>query len=51
MKIVPCPWRTPQIAQVGESCSFLEERGFPTLNQQQTQILNHPYRPQYFHTS
>lgn len=22
-----------------------------TLNQQQTQILNHPYHPHYFHTS
>lgn len=46
-----CPWRRTQTAQVGESCSLLEERGFPTLNQQQTQILNHPYLSQYFHTS
>lgn len=46
-----CSWRTPQTAQIGESCSLLEGRGFPTLNQQSTQRFNHTPFQQYFHTS
>lgn len=38
-----CPWKTSQTAQVGEPHSLQEGRGSPTLNQPQTQRLNHMY--------